>query len=142
MKETKTLKNYEIVDILKELNDPDSIINSKSSDTKLPVKILWTISGNIKKLNDILDLIQEQEQAINDSYFNEEKSEVNDEGLYVVKSEFRNDFIKEKNDLMVIENEVELSMINLSDIQDFNFRPSDFMSINFMIFDDSNAETD
>lgn len=142
MKETKILKNYEIVDILKELNDPDSIINSKSSDTKLSVKILWTISGNIKKLNDILDLIQEQEQAINDSYFNEDKSEVNDEGLYVVKSEFRNDFIKEKNDLMVIENEVELSMINLSDIQDFNFRPSDFMSINFMIFDDSNAETD
>lgn len=142
MKETKTLKNYEIVDILKELNDPDSIINSKSSDTKLPVKILWAISGNIKKLNDILDLIQEQEQVINDSYFNEDKSDVNDEGLYVVKSEFRNDFIKEKNDLMLIENEVDLSMINLSDIQDFNFRPSDFMSINFMIFDDSNVEAD
>lgn len=142
MKETKTLKNYEIVDILKELNDPDSIINSKNSDTKLPVKILWAISGNIKKLNDILELIHEQEQAINDSYFNDDKSEVNDEGLYVVKTEFRDEFIKEKNDLMLIENEVDLSMINLSDIQDFNFRPSDFMSINFMIFDDSNVEAD
>ena len=137
MKQTITLKNYEIINILKILNDQDSIINSKNSDTKLSVKILWALSGNMKKFNDILEMITSQEQKINDEYFNEEKSDIDENGNYVIKPEFRDEFLKEKNDLMTIENEVDILMINLSDIQDLSFRPSDFMAINFMILDDS-----
>ena len=137
MKQTKTLKNFEIVDILNKLSEPDSLINSSSPDKKLPISILWKINGNVKVLKEILTRIQEEEQKINDEYFNnDDKSFVNDEGLKEIKFEYKDEFISKKNELFSIENEIEISMINLNDLIGVNFIPADFQSIEFMIAED------
>lgn len=136
---TVTLKNYEIINILNSLYREDSLINSKDSDKKLPVKILWKINGNVKKLKEIQERIQEEENEINEDYFNDEKSEMNAEGGQIIKEEYRAEFINKKNELMSIENEVNLSMIDLNEIENLDFIPSDFMSIEFMI-EDNEAE--
>ena len=137
MTKTLTLTNYEIVEILNKLYSPDGLIQSTDPDKKLPVPVLWKINGNIRKLKEIQDRISEEEQKINEAYFNDDKSETNEEGLQQVKPEFREAFINEKKELMNIENEVELSMIKLSDIEALSFVPSDFMLIEFMITDES-----
>lgn len=136
---TITLKNYEIINILNSLYGEDSLINSKDPDKKLPVKILWKINGNIKTLKGIQERIQEEESKINEDYFNDEKSEMSAEGGQIIKEEYRAEFINKKNELMSIENEVNLSMINLNEIENLDFVPSDFMSIEFMI-EDNEAE--
>ena len=137
MKQTKTLKNFEIVDILNKLSEPDSLINSTSPDKKLPISILWKINGNVKVLREILIRVQEEEQKINDEYFNnDDKSFVNDEGLKEINLEYKDEFISKKNELFSIENEIEISMINLNDLIGVNFIPADFQSIEFMIAED------
>lgn len=136
MKITKTLRNYEIIDIANRLNNPDSIINSKDTDKKLPVRILWTINGNVKAIKSVLDRITEAEQKINEEYFNEEKSNSTENGQLEIKAEYRQEFIDKKKQLMEIENEVEITMIKLDELESFNFVPSDFASIEFMVTDE------
>ena len=136
MKITKILKNYEIVEITNRLNRPDSIINSNDTDKKLPVRILWTINGNLKALKDIMQRISDEEQKINSEYFNEEKADTREDGQLEIKAQYRQEFIEKKSELMNIENEVEINMINLSDLSDFNFVPSDFTAIEFMLTDE------
>lgn len=130
---TKTFKNLEIVNIINKLNDSDSLINSKNPDKKLSVAVLWKINGNLKALNTIYDRISEEEQKINAEYFNSKKSDTNADGQLEIKPQFREQFFKDKNDLMNIENEVEISMISLDELSAFNFIPADFLSIEFMI---------
>ena len=136
MKITKTLRNYEIIDIANRLNNPDSIINSKDTDKKLPVRLLWTINGNVKAIKSVLDRITEAEQKINEEYFNEEKSNSTENGQLEIKAEYRQEFIDKKKQLMEIENEVEITMIKLDELESFNFVPSDFASIEFMVTDE------
>lgn len=136
MKITKTLRNYEIIDIANRLNNRDSIINSKDTDKKLPVRILWTINGNVKAIKSVLDRITEAEQKINEEYFNEEKSNSTENGQLEIKAEYRQEFIDKKKQLMEIENEVEITMIKLDELESFNFVPSDFASIEFMVTDE------
>ena len=136
----KTFHNYEIIDILNALFSSDSLVNSKDPDKKLSVRILWKINGNINTLKAIQMRISEEEQKINEEYFNDEKSQKNENGLQEVKPEFRTEFLNKKQELMNIENEVELSMIKLSELADVKFVPSDFMSIAFMIEEDGEVQ--
>lgn len=127
---TKTLKNFEIINILNALFGDNSLLTSK--DTKLPVAILWKINGNVKALQAIQERIAEEERKINDEYFNNEKAtEVN--GQLTIKQEYVNEFVGKKDELMNIENEVSLSMISIDSISDINLAPADFMAIEFMI---------
>ena len=130
------MSNYEIVDILNTLYSSESLINSRDPDKKLSVAILWKINGNIKTLKAIQERISEAEQKINDNYFTEEKSLEKDDGYREIKPEYQAEFLKKKQELMNIKNEVNLSMIKLSDISEIQLVPSDFMSIAFMIAED------
>lgn len=127
------LKNFEIMNILKNLNSEFGLMKSNDPDKKLPVSVLWNLSKNVKKLQELADLLNEQEQKINNNYFNEEKSEKNDNGDLEIKPEYRDSFITEKNDLYNLENEVELQTININEISNLNFTPADFTAIEFMI---------
>ena len=96
----KTFHNYEIIDILNALFSSDSLVNSKDPDKKLSVRILWKINGNINTLKAIQMRISEEEQKINEEYFNDEKSQKNENGLQEVKPEFRTEFLNKKQELM------------------------------------------
>ena len=128
------LKNKEIISILRELNADKSLY--KSTEKTLPVFLLFSISKNVKALSNIHQVIAEQEQAINNEYFTEEKSETNEEGLLEIKPEFRNEFLSKKNELLEIENEVNIDMIKIHDIDTIQFTPAEFQSIAFMVTDE------
>ena len=127
------LKNFEIASILKNLNSEFGLMKSNDPDKKLPVSVLWNLSKNAKKLQELADLLNEQEHKINSNYFNEEKSNKTENGDMEIKPEFREEFIKEKNDLYNIENEVEIHTININEISNLNLTPADFNAIEFMI---------
>lgn len=133
MKKTVTLKNFEIIEILRKLNTPDSIVNSTS--VKYPVSFLWKVNGNLKKLSEIEQRIVAEEQKINDAYSTEEKA-TQDESGWQVKEEYRNEFINEKNELFEIENEICVDVVRVADIMDLEFSPVEFNSIAFMLTDE------
>ena len=126
---TKTLTNYQIVEILRKLNSPESFLHSQ---TKYPVSFLWKVNGNIKKLSAINDRIAEEEQRINAEYSTEERA-ITDESGVRIKEEYREGFIKEKNELFSISNEIDLDMIPIAMIEQLEFTPSEFDSISVMV---------
>lgn len=126
---TKTLTNYQVVEILRKLNSPESFLHSS---TKYPVSFLWKVNGNIKKLSAIHDRIAEEEQRINAEYSTEERA-ITDENGVRIKEEYREGFIKEKNELFGIENEIEVDMINITDIEGLEFTPEEFSGLLFMV---------
>lgn len=128
---TKTLTNYQITEILRKLNSPDSFLHSS---TKYPVSFLWKVNGNIKKLSAINDRIAEEEQRINAEYSTEERA-VTDENGARIKEEYRDSFIAEKNELFSIENNIEIDTIAFADIENLEFSPAEFGSLEFMLED-------
>lgn len=136
MKQTITLTNMQVREILSKLTDPESIVNTKDTSKRLPVPILWKINGNIKVLKAIQDRIQEEDEKINSDYFNEEKSDKTENGQLEIKPEFRTEFITKKEELYGIENALDLDVIKLDELSSFEFVPSDFMAIEFMITDE------
>ena len=136
MKETIKLTNMEIVNILRSLNTPDGFFKSSDPDKKLPVTLLFTISKNVKALEALNQVVVEQEEAINTDYFNDEKSNTNENGQMEIKAEFRDEFIQKKNELFSIENDVEIDMINVNNIANLSLTPADFQAISFMITDE------
>ena len=128
---TKTLTNYQIVEILRKLNSPESFLHSS---TKYPVSFLWKVNGNIKKLSAINDRIAEEEQRINGEYSTEERA-ITDENGVRIKEEYRDAFIAEKNELFSIENNIEIDTLAFADIENLEFSPAEFGSLEFMIED-------
>lgn len=128
---TKTLTNLQIVEILRKLNSPESFLHSS---TKYPVSFLWKVNGNIKKLSAIHDRIAEEEQRINTEYSTEERA-ITDENGTRIKEEYRDAFIAEKNELFSIENNIEIDTLAFADIENLEFSPAEFGSLEFMIED-------
>lgn len=127
---TKTLTNYQIVEILRKLNSPESFLHSQ---TKYPVSFLWKVNGNIKKLSAINDRIAEEEQRINAEYISAGKTQDDEE--HTLKEEYKEEFIKQKKELYEIENEIDLDTLAFADIEHLEFSPAEFGSLEFMIED-------
>ena len=125
---TKTLTNYQIVEILRKLNSPESFLHSQ---TKYPVSFLWKVNGNIKKLSAINDRIAEEEQRINGEYISAGKTQDDEE--HTLKEEYKEEFIKEKKELYEIKNEIEVDMVNITDIEGLEFTPEEFSGLLFMV---------
>jgi len=125
---TKTLTNLQIVEILRKLNSPESFLHSQ---TKYPVSFLWKVNGNIKKLSAIHDRIVEEDKRINNEYIAAGKTEQDEE--HTLKAEFKDGFLKEKEELFAIENTVDLDTLALADIEHLEFLPAEFDSIGFML---------
>lgn len=140
MKQTITLTNLEIVEIVQQLDSHDSILKSQSADKRLPISILWIIDGNYRIIKTYFDRVGEREKEINQEYFDEEHSFTNKDGLAEVKPEFREEFIKKKDELFSIKNAIEIETIDIGRLENFNFVPSDFSAIRFMLAQDTNPE--
>ena len=141
----KTLSNYEIEYIFNKLNVPDNFLRTTDDNKKLPIKILWKIYNNLEALEKIFAKIDKEKMNINDSYSTDEKSsfvvnEETGETLRQVKQEYLEQYKKDVNELMGIENELIIDTIPLSWIENINMLPSDFESIRFMIEDDNAIE--
>lgn len=128
------LKNFEIREIINNLAGQNSLIYSTE---KMPIKILWVIDGNLTKLKEIAERIDQKQEEINQSYNTEEKSEnftfENGEEGRRVKEEFLQEYREEINELMMIENEVDIETLSIDDFNNISLSPAEFGSIRFML---------
>ena len=128
------LKNFEIREIINNLAGQNSLIYSTE---KMPIKILWVIDGNLTKLKEIVERIDQKQEEINQSYNTEEKSEnftfENGEEGRRVKEEFLQEYREEINELMMIENEVNIETLSIDDFNNISLSPAEFGSIRFML---------
>lgn len=128
------LKNFEIREIINALTGQNSLIYSTE---KMPIKILWVIDGNLTKLKEIAQRIDQKQEEINQSYNTEEKSEnftfENGEEGRRVKEEFLQEYREEINELMMIENEVNIETLSIDDFNNISLSPAEFGSIRFML---------
>lgn len=131
------IKNWEVRSILELLNDKESLLNSDSPDKRLPLKIMWILDENYRKLIDISNKISEMEQKIWKRYFDEgklnsEKDENGNEKL-LPKDEYKQSLSSEINELMLIDNELSIATVPLSEFEKYELSGKDFQSIRFMI---------
>ena len=131
------LKNFEIQDIINTLSGENSLINSSQ---KMPIKILWKIDGNLRKLKEFAIRIDEKQTEINQTYSTDEKSENltldNGEEVRKVKEEFLQEYQTEINDLMNIENDVDIETLSINDFNNIELSPTEFGSIRFMLVEE------
>lgn len=108
----------------------------KLSKEQLPIKISYTISKNIKNIEEELVVYEEERQKLIKKHAEldkEGKPKVNDNGNYVIKQENQLDFNGEVLELMSIETDVNISKIDLNALEGLKISPSELTSVNFMI---------
>lgn len=133
----KILKNSEIEESIKILNEMDSILNTSDPNRKLPIKFLWKIDTNYRRIQEIAYRIEEKRNEIITKYRSDDYSIEtileNGESVRQIKPEYYNEYIEQMNDISNIENKIVIDEINLSEIENYNIIPSDFKAIKFMI---------
>lgn len=108
----------------------------KLSKEQLPIKVSYTISKNIKAIEEELKIYEEERRKLIKKYAEldkEGKLKVNDNGNYVIKQENQLDFNKEVLELMSIETDINISKINLNVLEGLKVSPLEISSVNFMI---------
>lgn len=133
----KILKNSEIEESIKILNEMDSILNTSDPNRKLPIKFLWKIDTNYRIIQEIAYRIEEKRNEIITKYRSDDYSIEtileNGESVRQIKPEYYNEYIEQMNDISNIENKIVIDEIHLSEIENYNIIPSDFKAIKFMI---------
>ncbi|MCC7575003.1 hypothetical protein KO361_05405 [Candidatus Woesearchaeota archaeon] len=122
------LKNRVVIEAIPALNN--------LSDVKLPVKTSYVIAKNIRELSKILEDIEKIKKQVFDKWVEKDKdgnpiSEGNKEGVFKLKK--NNEFNKEMNELLDIENDVNISTVTLDDLEGVDLTPGTIMSIDWMI---------
>lgn len=108
----------------------------KLSQKQLPIKVSYTISKNIKAIEEELKIYEEERQKLIKKYAEldkEGKPKVNDNGNYIIKQENQLDFNKEVLELLNIETDVNISKIDLNALEGLKISPSELTSVNFLI---------
>ena len=131
-KETKKLKNFEVVHLVELLSDKNSILNYDDKDRKLPFNILWSIDGNFSSLMSIYQRIQSAKQKIYDPYLNDDCAEVVDSG-WKIKKEYLDEINSKLVELSNADNNVDIEMIPMHELEKYMFTGKELQSIRFMI---------
>lgn len=108
----------------------------KLSKEQLPIKISYTISKNIKNIEEESVIFEEERQKLLKQYAEldkEGKPKINDKGHYIIKNENQADFDKGVLELLSIETDVNISKIDLNALEGLRISPSELTSIDFMI---------
>lgn len=135
----KTIKltNYEIASIIEVLDqNPDSIINTKDADKKLPISVLWDIDENMDKLRKIHQKIIQKRTEIEQGYQTDEYSEeVEENGKTIrkVRPQYEQEFLGKIHELFNIVNEIDIVTIMINRLDGYDIIPRDFRQIRFML---------
>lgn len=141
------ITNSEINKIVQLLNDKDSLLNSNDPNRRFPVALLWNIETNFKKFSEINQRSAEAEQKIRSTYFDEKHTDPeldadgNPTGQIKIKPEYQMNYIKELNELAMVENELSIVTIPFKKIEEYELNGSELQSIKFMIDDPVDEET-
>ncbi|HLR35958.1 MAG TPA: hypothetical protein VK071_11615 [Tissierellales bacterium] len=106
------------------------------SKEQLPIKISYTISKNIKIIEEELKIYEEERQKLIKKHAEldkEGKPKVNDNGNYIIKQENQLDFNKEVLELLNIETDVNICKVDLNALDGLKISPLELTSIYFLI---------
>ncbi len=110
------------------------------NNAKLPVKVAYAITKNINKINSELKPYNEEKAKLMDKYCEKDeegKLNANEHGEVKIKEEHMEDWNRDIEELLSIENEIDIHMIQLDDLlnSDYNISPAELAAIEFMIND-------
>ena len=128
----KILKNIEIINIINSINE---LMNEK-----LPTKVGWNISKNLRKLDASFKTYIELENKLVKEYaIKDDNGEIvldNNNPKFAPNNKEK--YLKERQELLNCEDEFDFLTINLSDLNNINIKPSILFNLEFMIADDTN----
>ena len=128
------LKNIEIINAIQSIG--------VLADLDLSITTSWNITKNTKKLESLFKTYAEYEGKIIEKYAIKDENnqvKIDKDNQYKIAPKFINIFNKERNELLNCENEVDISMIKVSDLIDEEnknkIKPAILISLYFMIED-------
>ncbi len=128
------LKNIEILNAIQSIG--------ALADLDLSITTSWNITKNTKKLESLFKTYAECEGKIIEKYAIKDENnqvKIDKDNQYKIAPKFINIFNKERNELLNCENEIDISMIKVSDLIDEEnknkIKPAILISLYFMIED-------
>lgn len=121
--------------ILKTVNALGSL-----NEVQLPIKVAYAISKNINKIDCELKAYNSEKAKLIEKYAEKDeegKVKADEYGNINIKVECIEDWNRDIQELLSIENEIDIHMIHLDDLlnSDYNVSPTDLSAISFMIND-------
>lgn len=113
----------------------DIAVFAQLKDKVLPIKASYAIAKNIAHINSILKIYDEQRNKLLEKYAEkDDKGKVKvEKGQVTIKKDSIEQWNKDLQELMGIENEVEIHTFPLSVLDDCKLSPAEFMAIDYMI---------
>lgn len=113
----------------------DIAVLAQLKDKALPIKASYAIAKNIAHINSILKIYDEQRNKLLEKYVEkDDKGKVKvEKGQVTIKKESIEQWNKDLQEFMGIENEVEIHTFPLSVLNDCKLSPAEFMAIDYMI---------
>ena len=110
------------------------------NNAKLPVKVAYTITKNINKINSELKAYNEEKAKLIDKYSEKDKEgklKADEYGNVTLKEEYIQDWNRDIAELLSIENEIDIHMLQLDDLfnSHYSISPAELAAIDFMIND-------
>lgn len=110
------------------------------NNAQLPIKVAYAVSKNINKIESELKAYNTEKAKLIDKYSEkDEEGKVisNEQGHVTIKNEHIEDWNRDINELLSIENEVDIHKIQLNDLlnANYNISPAELTLIDFMIND-------
>lgn len=108
----------------------------KLSQEQLPIRVSYTISKNIKSIEEELIIYGEERQKMLKQYAELDKEgnpKVDEQENYMIKPKNQLEWNKGALELLSIETDINISKINLNALEGLKISPSELTSVDFMI---------
>lgn len=110
------------------------------NNAQLPIKVAYAVSKNINKIESELKAYNTEKAKLIEKYSEkDEEGKVisNEQGHVTIKNEHIEDWNRDINELLSIENDVDIHKIQLNDLlnTNYNISPAELSMIDFMIND-------
>ena len=116
------------------LNSVDSLKELLNYD--IPVKTSFKLIKNTKKIDSVLDLYNEANNKLIEKYGDKKEDgelDISPEGNIKISQDKINDYMKEKSDLLEIENDIDIEVIKSDELLLDKVKPSILLALDYMI---------
>ena len=102
---------------------------------KLPVKAGFAIAKNLNKIESVLNIYNKERQKLIDKYCekDEEGKLKTENNTYEIKEGSKEDFNKESEELLEIENEIDIHKFNIKELDGVEISVAELQTIEYMI---------
>ncbi|WP_238907442.1 DUF1617 family protein [Clostridium sp. YIM B02506] len=108
------------------------------SEKQLPVKVSYAIAKNMAKIESELKVYNKERAKLIDKYGEKEndgKLKLDEHGSIVIREDSKDKWDKAIDELLEIENEIDIHKFNMDLLEGHSIKPSELMTIDYMIED-------